>query len=229
MTFAKAQVGRRLNMEQVTTCTYSHRSTRGQCRAGHQRSGRQRPSGSTPNRVRRHLDGHGRNWKYSACVARSDRRPIEKCSGRSKASTACGDRRGDKTRKAGLRQGPARLNRPSIFVYGAQLCLAIKKENQWESVGVEAGANHAAGRVSEKRFTLWKFSRLGGRVPFRAPVQRGKYTANTMDSAVDGKRWDEACQKVAASRDSRMKNERIAKRGPGRLEFDQEGSTPSDI
>ena len=122
----------------------------------------------------------------------------------------------------------ARLNRPSVFVYGGTILPGcIKKNNQEIKLDVvsvfEAVGRHAAQKISDKELTEIEENAIPG-----AGSCGGMYTANTMASAIEalGMSLPNSSAQIAISQE---KNEDCEAAGKAVLNLIKKGIRPRDI
>jgi len=122
----------------------------------------------------------------------------------------------------------ARLNRPSVFVYGGTILPGcIKKNNQEIKLDVvsvfEAVGRHAANKISDKELTEIEENAIPG-----PGSCGGMYTANTMASAIEalGMSLPNSSAQIAISQE---KNEDCEAAGKAVLNLIKKGIRPRDI
>jgi dihydroxy-acid dehydratase len=118
----------------------------------------------------------------------------------------------------------ARLNRPSIFVYGGTILPGFHRGKKIDIVSVfEAVGRHTRGEISDEELAEIEESAIPGEGSCG-----GMYTANTMASAIEalGMSLPNSSSRVAASMD---KQEECVAAGAAVLNLIRAGIRPSDI
>ncbi len=118
----------------------------------------------------------------------------------------------------------ARMNRPSVFVYGGTILPGIYKEKPVDIVSVfEAVGAHAAGKISDKELYDIESCSIPG-----AGSCGGMYTANTMASAIEalGMSLPNSSAQLAISKDKMQDCERA---GAAVLNLLEKNIRPRDI
>lgn len=118
----------------------------------------------------------------------------------------------------------ARLNRPSIFVYGGTIMPGNLKDKDVDIVSVyEAIGQHAAGKIDDKELKALEECAIPG-----AGSCGGMYTANTMASAIEamGMSLPNSSAQAAISDD---KNQDCREAGKAVMNLIKKGIRPSDI
>ncbi len=120
--------------------------------------------------------------------------------------------------------GMARLNRPSIFVYGGTILPGCHKDTKVDVVSVfEAVGAHATGDMSDSELRAVESCAIPG-----AGSCGGMYTANTMASAIEalGMSLPNSSAQAAISKD---KMDDCARAGMAVMELVNKGIRPKDI
>jgi dihydroxy-acid dehydratase len=120
--------------------------------------------------------------------------------------------------------GLARLNRPSIFVYGGTILPGLFDNRPVDVVSVfEAVGMHAANRMSDRELTKLEACAIPG-----AGSCGGMFTANTMACAIEalGMSLPNSSAQAAVSKD---KNADCERSGAAVMELIRKGICPSDI
>jgi len=118
----------------------------------------------------------------------------------------------------------ARLNRPSVFVYGGTILPGIHREKPVDIVSVfEAVGQHAADKIDDEELKEIESCAIPG-----AGSCGGMYTANTMASAIEamGMSLPNSSAQLAVSNDKR---EDCRKAGEAVVKLLEAGIRPSDI
>jgi dihydroxy-acid dehydratase len=120
--------------------------------------------------------------------------------------------------------GLARLNRPSIFVYGGTILPGCHKGKDVDIVSVfEAVGRHARGEISDRELAQIEKTAIPGEGSCG-----GMYTANTMASAIEalGMSLPNSSSRVAASKE---KAQECRAAGEAVLKLVEQGITPKKI
>jgi len=118
----------------------------------------------------------------------------------------------------------ARLNRPSVFVYGGTILPGISRDRALDIVSVfEAVGQRAQGTIDDEELKEVEKCAIPG-----AGSCGGMYTANTMASAIEamGMSLPNSSAQLAVSKDKRLDCERA---GAAVLNMLEKGIRPSDI
>lgn len=120
--------------------------------------------------------------------------------------------------------GLARLNRPSVFVYGGTILPGCHKGKDVDIVSVfEAVGKYTRGEISDRELAQIEKTAIPGEGSCG-----GMYTANTMASAIEalGMSLPNSSSRIAASKD---KSDECREAGKAVLNLIEKGIRPSDI